>query len=125
MSKGRWLCIWCHRIETYTEINQVAFEDKHAGKQYVINQKLKIGGCELCDANVTKKNTYCFDFDHIDPETKTCSVSQLCKISEIKAEIAKCRLLCCKCHRLHSIQQEKDTREQRLETRKLKRQSKA
>lgn len=51
----------------------------------------------------------CFDFDHIDPTTKRATVSQLVtkKISQktLEDEIAKCRLLCCYCHKDRTAKQ--------------------
>lgn len=112
MSRGRWLCIYCHRIETYTEVARVKIEDKPTGYKYIYDTKLEIGKCQLCDFEVNENNHYCFDFDHLDQSTKSRSLCQLAgsTIEIIQKEIDKCRLLCCKCHRLHSINQEKENR---------------
>ena len=74
----------------------------------VNEEKLKIAKCSICDIAVTEETTRCFDFDHIDMNTKTDTISNLCSkcsIKKIKEEIDKCRLLCCNCHRLHTIKQ--------------------
>ena len=127
-TKGRWLCVWCHRIETYNEI--VATRVKIQGREYIKNTKMKIGKCALCHVVITKDTIVCFDFDH---STKYKNIAQLTSHTAniIQTEIDKCRLLCCKCHRLHTIEQEKENRETNkitnkklAENRKAERQSK-
>ena len=103
--KGRYLCVWCHREETYNESQPKT--DKKISKvaKYVINTKISIGECETCNVKVSEDNFFCFDFDHIDRNNKTKRVSKCTTINECKKEIEKCRLLCCKCHRLHTLKQ--------------------
>lgn len=72
------------------------------------NLKLSKKACELCKIEVTEENVCCFDFDHIDDKT-TC-ISNLVRINkdttqEMLEESKKCRLLCCKCHRIHTADQ--------------------
>ena len=49
------------------------------------------------------------EFDHLDPATKTKSISEMVSegsaVETILKEIAKCRILCANCHRIHTIQQ--------------------
>jgi len=113
MPKGRWLCILCHRIETYNEIKRVKIKTKSSGYKYICDKKMEIEKCQLCEFKVEENKHYCFDFDHMDQATKLYNISQMqsLPITEIQKEIDKCRLLCCKCHRLHSIKQEKENRE--------------
>ncbi len=71
-------------------------------------EKLKLGKCELC--HYTNDDCiFLFDYDHIDPKTKIAAISEMIRLgyswSEIKAEIQKCRLLCCNCHRIHTSTQ--------------------
>lgn len=115
MSKGRWLCVLCHRIETHCEIKSIKIENKSIGYKYIYNKKMVIGKCQLCDFKVEENNHYCFDFDHLNQIIKLYNISQMrsFSIDEIEKEIDKCRLLCCKCHRLHSINQEKENREKK------------
>jgi hypothetical protein len=48
------------------------------------------------------------EFDHLDRSTKTGAVSTIasyCSKKRIDEEIAKCRVLCCNCHRRHTFDQ--------------------
>ncbi len=167
IKKGRFLCVWCHRLETKKENIKIKKENlklwisaenddlnmdpdskmchgllcngkmrhstflyrrKSNGKTYtpckrcisyrsrkkyekyalfVTGQKLKIGECKLCKIKVRKETSSCFDFDHINPEDKIKTISQMAMHKEdaILKEMKKCRLLCCKCHRLHTLKQ--------------------
>lgn len=76
--------------------------------EFVTNLKLEHRNCELCDIQVTKENATCFDFDHL--RDKSINISKLVlmnsnKTKEILEESKKCRLLCCKCHRIHTASQ--------------------
>ena len=114
LPKGRWLCAWCHRLETVRE-NAALFPIERRlcysnGRGHITNMKLTIGQCALCERRVEEDTVACFEYDHIDPSKKTYVVSQIAnrKTEIIDAEIAKCRLLCCICHRLHSIAQQRE-----------------
>lgn len=54
-------------------------------------------------------NPILLEFDHLDRKAKRAQVSDLvkrcCSIETIKEEITKCRVLCVKCHRLHTVEQ--------------------
>jgi transcription elongation factor Elf1 len=55
--------------------------------------------CNRCgEANVA-----CLDFHHVDPSTKIMNIANVARngwgLERIKAEIAKCIILCCNCHR--------------------------
>ena len=67
-------------------------------------KKLEVGSCVSCNVKVNIGEEYLFDWDHINPETKKDSISNLTRDlkpdTEIIEEIKKCQLLCCKCHRL-------------------------
>ena len=75
---------------------------RRRNKNHIINIKIGIGKCKNCDRKVTKDKVCCFDFDHIDRNTKFKSISELGKgsytIEKIDDEIKKCQLLCCYCH---------------------------
>jgi len=71
-------------------------------QNYVNEKKIEIGACKICLIKVTPETTCCFDFDHIIRSTKKEYVSRLISLGSssliIDKEIAKCQLLCCKCH---------------------------
>lgn len=76
--------------------------------EFVINLKLELGKCEMCELQVTKENATCFDFDHL--RDKISTISNIARMNsdktkEILEESKKCRLLCCKCHRIHTSSQ--------------------
>ena len=72
----------------------------YRNQEYVLQKKLEIGGCQIedCPRRVTKENSCCFDWDHINPEEKVTTISNMvCEgrsISIIEEELKKCRLLC-------------------------------
>jgi len=87
----------CKKCQLYND-----FLRRLKRKQYVIDEKLRIGKCFHCDKTVDNTNYMCFDFDHLHSKFK--NVSLLSKINSsletIKTEIEKCQLLCCYCHKL-------------------------
>lgn len=53
-------------------------------------------------------NPILLDFDHLDPKTKRKGIANMIALhywSVIEKEIAKCRVLCVKCHRIHTAKQ--------------------
>ena len=77
---------------------------------YVRNMKLNvIKQCQTCPRKVEAGFEMCFDFDHIDQSTKKNSISNMLRSGAsqktLDAEIAKCRLLCCYCHKDHTAEQ--------------------
>ncbi len=58
-------------------------------------------GCEVCGYN---EHHAALDFDHIDPSTKSFGLANCSsrKWEKIEAEIAKCRVVCANCHRVHT-----------------------
>lgn len=77
-------------------------------RNYVIELKLEHKHCEICKIEVTKENSHCFDFDHL--RDKIEAISHLARRpndtrTKILEESKKCRLLCCKCHRIHTADQ--------------------
>lgn len=124
LAKARFLCVICHRIETYNENVQIQlkrdpslntsdylyqYKRKDKLRAYVNNIKLSIGACELCDKKVIKDMEFIFDFDHLKQIEKTKAVSEMIGSNyskeEIDKEIKLCRLLCCNCHRIYSLEQ--------------------
>jgi hypothetical protein len=160
--KGRFLCIWCHRLETKEEIDRdvrksvedykhhvfLNEHDPHAkqciGKlcdgrfvaksdfykkgakckkchaynmklkaeeqgKIILEVKLKLKTCSKCGIQVTNESSCCFDFDHVNADEKITEVSSLPKtacLQSIMQEIEKCQLLCCKCHRLKTLNEQ-------------------
>ncbi|HCZ28806.1 TPA: hypothetical protein DHU97_03640 [Candidatus Saccharibacteria bacterium] len=68
---------------------------------------LKKSACEVCG----ESDIRVLEFDHLDPTTKTFSISQAVKYgyswSEVLNEIKKCRILCANCHKKHTAAQSK------------------
>jgi len=96
------------RDETFNEVNRSINPIRIQNREYVNKVKMDFGKCDICKLMVTESTTHLFDFDHLDQSTKCTEVSAIMhfNINKLKEEIAKCRLLCCKCHRLYSIQQQ-------------------
>lgn len=68
--------------------------------------------CAICGV---KYKYYQMDLDHIDPTKKKYTVSKLvqnakCSEETLRAEIAKCRVLCANCHREVTHQQAKENK---------------
>lgn len=92
-------CKYCRNYEDHCRRQRIS--------NYINRKKREIGKCQLCEKIVKKGTEVCFDFDHIDPSTKVCSVSHFTKLAlrkfdRVNTEIAKCRLLCCYCHFTHT-----------------------
>lgn len=70
---------------------------RQARKEWLV--KLRGGKCDRCFGVFDE---VCYDFHHIDNETKEFHVGQLLNYSkeEILAEASKCLMLCANCHRL-------------------------
>ena len=84
---------------------------KREEKYDFVNQiKIELEKCSECKIKINKETVCCFDFDHIDPFYKDYTISNMCTNRKSKElilkEIKKCRLLCCKCHRLHTAKQQ-------------------
>ena len=82
-------------------------DDKTA---YVLSIKMAIGACEHCHFSVNAKNSRSFHFAHKNAAEKLYNVSDLVCTKgtgvtlesakpKIDAEVKKCLLLCCDCHR--------------------------
>ena len=111
--KGQRLLEWRTR-EAYDK----AVKQKNNARQrrFVLHmekiRKIKVSrGCECCgmqESDWPKKFKegfpYFLHFDHIDPKTKTRDVSSMVTYSwrRLIAEIKKCRVLCFRCHAIHT-----------------------
>ncbi len=130
LTKGRFLCIKHHRLETKVE-TKAKFQDVVPTLHFLSNQKTictlramvdwiktdKIGTCTDCKSKVTEDTVDQYEFDHVDPSTKVKCISRLvssCRKPEvILAEIDKCELVCVSCHRKRTSRRFKVKRRQR------------
>lgn len=79
--------------------------------EYALQAKLRAETCGHCKIPVSRENAHHFDFHHVDPRTKIAAVATLAnarKLEAVKKEILKCQVLCCHCHRLETLAQNKD-----------------
>nr|QYA18655.1 restriction endonuclease HNH [Clandestinovirus] len=119
LTKVRVLCCFCHRIVTHQQRQMIKTGKSNAtriaNQQINIAMKNKVGKCAKCDRALdqTDSKQYCaFDWDHLDPSTKTDDIASMVKggytTDQIRDEIAKCQLLCANCHTKRTKQQRKD-----------------
>lgn len=94
------VCILCHRLRTKhrTVLNGT---DRHVPyrrimKQFTDNEKGTV--CDECGGTFSSCQLDC---DHLEPSSKESKVSIMRSYSKtkIRAEIAKCQILCAVCHR--------------------------
>lgn len=75
--------------------------EKRKARNKILKEAAKSGGCQVCGLTPDDKSQ--LHFHHKDPATKSFRVGSsesLCKpIGTFKAEVAKCEVLCAKCHR--------------------------
>lgn len=120
--KCQLLCLKCHRVKSIRDLhkkwaNHIYSQKKSVvqlrkrrerNKNHVNRVKISLGGCQNPDCNDTfdQDALEFYEFDHIDAKTKIRAVSSMvCSglaIKTIDEEIAKCRLLCGYCHRVHT-----------------------
>jgi hypothetical protein len=111
LPKGRFCCWICHAKETEEERRRDRSENKSAVDAhrlraprvaFVNDRKRKIGECALCHISVDGIPLPAFNFDHIDPLTKSYDLARMVvtsSLSDIRTELAKCQLVCTPCHR--------------------------
>ena len=104
VKKCELLCIWHHRVKSF---NNFVFREN-----FFNEQKLKREKCNICGIKITKENIFCFDWDHIKRSSKSDGVAHLQKSSKetLLNEINKCQLLCCHCHKLKTLEENKNIR---------------
>lgn len=111
LGKKHSYCLTCNKTslkkhyaenkESYLQRNRL----KKIDNQRKILHYLTQNPCVQCG----EQNPILLDFDHLEPKTKTKSVSQM--VSEgwswikISKEIKKCQILCVRCHRLKTANQ--------------------
>jgi phage-related protein len=99
-------CLRCHRVRTFESYDperyvRPSIKEK---RSRVDAEKTKVG-CILCGFSDPKR-PYLFDYDHLDPEQKVASISNLIARGRdwdmCETEMGKCRPICCNCHRKHT-----------------------
>lgn len=97
---------WCKICLTAKVVEGQKKPGSYKSKQTQINREfvwayLQEHPCESCGTNDPRV----MDFDHIDQSTKEAEINYLItrtSLENLKAEIAKCRVLCANCHRIRS-----------------------
>ena len=99
IAKTELVCILCHRQRTYERSSNNYNQHRLDNLDYI--RSFKTGPCNECGESY---QPWQMDFDHVDPTTKTANIAQMLNHSRkrIDDEIAKCVLLCAKCHRIKS-----------------------
>ena len=107
--KCKALCRFCHRLKSQAE-RKKGTNPRYISRQKIINaEKLKRGACLTCKREVSLENACAFDFDHVIPENKRLSVSQMVYKSwdyfnaHVKEEMRQCNLLCVSCHKIKTL----------------------
>ena len=103
------VCAMCHRLRTESRYPRISGKLSKTAK--ALRRLLK----KVDDIKATTPCAGCggffhprqMDFDHIDPTQKTENVSEIrrrrASWKEIEDEIAKCRVVCVACHKLHTF----------------------
>lgn len=75
-------------------------DDYKEKKSFITAKKVEAGKCSVCGFVCTNENHVSFDWDHIDPQTKSFALGETKGHSwrKIEDELAKCRLVCKNCH---------------------------
>lgn len=112
LGKCQALCIVCHRKKSANErtTGKLQGHIQIRNRMHVQRRKLERQCCNMCKKMVSEENAIGFDWDHVDPTTKLFCVA-VCgnrSIVKLDAEIAKCRLLCARCHRQYTKEQRKN-----------------
>lgn len=91
----------------YQKDYQGSWGRQHRAERFVWLDEIKAKPCLDCGRSFPPE---CMDFDHRDPATKLFSVSQAAvggrSIESVKAEVAKCDLVCACCHRIRTAKQQ-------------------
>jgi len=111
------LCITCRRKRTGAMVRALLLgsgktqgsnkERRARGVQRYLDAKLSAEFCQICKRECTEDTARQFDFDHLNVDTKRANLSQFLTHSDktFATELAKCRLLCVKCHRTNTTEQ--------------------
>lgn len=105
LKKCQPLCKFCHRLKSKKERNSQRQASRIRRRKIVNAEKCRVGACERCNRRCTPENVVAFDWAHKDRATRTIYISQLVYKTEDyfqkqwPIERAKCKLLCCLCHK--------------------------
>lgn len=113
IAKCELVCIWCHATRTHERSKELHGNDglpkgnsrRDKAELSWDTRKVPCGICNL------EYKPYQMQFDHLPGHVKVESVSKLINqnrpVSMIEAEIAKCQVICCGCHRTKSLEEAK------------------
>lgn len=100
-SRGKTLRLWRNKnlVKTHARDNRRAAEKRRTYSAFLSKEKSK--SCTDCGGYF---HPHCMDFDHVRGK-KLFNVGDGAKYSpeKIKAELAKCELVCANCHRLRTL----------------------
>ncbi|KKN68055.1 hypothetical protein LCGC14_0455090 [marine sediment metagenome] len=94
-----------YRKKESSKVYQRRFHQNYCRANYERLWELKkFTGCLRCEL----KDPRCLDFHHRDPDEKNRVVATMTAHcwTTIKAEIAKCEILCANCHRIETFRQQ-------------------
>ena len=99
-----------HAIPFSDETLELIAARRKPHRTFIMRKKLAIGECACgCGRKVTEGNYMCFDFAHKHGVDKVKNVAHCYYQDEIEAEIAKCRLLFCECHKKQETDRDRPT----------------
>jgi hypothetical protein len=105
LAKVRPLCRFCHNVHSSVQRGISKDPTKAKKRRHVNAIKMRIGCCQTCQRKVTPETLCCFDFNHLDTETKRDNISiMVCRyklkdfFEYIGPETELCRLECANCH---------------------------
>lgn len=94
---------WYHRNKEDQKAKTIKRNKTYKTRNYRFVRMVKrLVFADTCQACRVAHHPAQLQFDHVDPTTKTSTISAMCArpatIATIKAEIRKCRLVCANCH---------------------------
>jgi len=95
-------------LRRYYEKNKLAYFLRNKEKRERMREWLREQKSHPCMDCGVQYDPFVMDFDHRDPVTKKYQPHQLIRLSSwsrLKAEVAKCDLVCANCHRLRTLSQ--------------------
>ena len=117
---GVWICVCCSRESRFQQFLDMKvsmdqwpqwksssvpsnFDQKLYCEQSTLlkDMQIKIGQCRDCRKTVTSENWMCFDWDHVNPASKsfTIGIKIGCIPTKVLlSEVDKCELRCVNCH---------------------------